>query len=147
MYERIKIFDSHYIRVLITNKLEVGACTSGLEHNGKLIMSTLHCSIRCKHTAYLSMLLTADNELAGAKEKGSWTATMRACQYNNYDALTLLLTVHKANADEQLENGWTALMICARYGHGKCAQLLIDVGKGECECEIKQTMDGANDRV
>jgi len=89
------------------------------------------CLCRCRNTSFLKLLLDAGSKLGksiDANEYGGWTAAMRACEYDNYDALQMIIT-YKPNLDAQQDStGMTALMVCVLHGRLRCARLLMENG-------------------
>src|ERR1700721_1318623 len=101
----------------------------GMEFNRWTVMSPMHCAIRCTtNTAYLKLLIDTDKEqiaklsseqkhkFVNATEINSWTATMIASHYGNYDALVLLIN-NGADVNAMHIDGHTALSTAAQNGH------------------------------
>jgi ankyrin repeat protein len=67
--------------------------------NCELIMSTIHCAIRCSNSAYLELLIKNINTSVASQNDGK-TAIMWACFYDNYEALEVLI---KYTPDTELQ--------------------------------------------
>ena len=96
----------------------------------QLCLASTH---RCRDTVYLKMLLDAGCDTLGKSivdcaEDNGQTLAIRACYYDNYDALPMIID-RGANLEAKLvKTKRTALLICAQYGRESCARLLIDSG-------------------